>query len=121
MIIPIRCFTCGQVLASKYKKFQELMYSNNLVLSKKRDGSVVLESKDNTKSNQSSQVITMQDRKKALDQFMEKIDKKEIEFTYAERHKTPTNVEALILKQIGLKRYCCKRHLIGHVDILDKL
>ena len=25
MIIPIRCFTCGNVIASKYRKFQQLV------------------------------------------------------------------------------------------------
>ena len=27
----------------------------------------------------------------------------------------------ILEKELELKRYCCKRHLIGHVDILDKL
>ena len=31
------------------------------------------------------------------------------------------NVEALILNQIGLNRYCCRTHMIGHVQIIDKL
>ena len=26
-----------------------------------------------------------------------------------------------IFKQLNIKRYCCKRHLLGHVDILHKL
>ena len=31
------------------------------------------------------------------------------------------NVEALILNQVGLTRYCCRTHMIGHVQIIDKL
>ena len=31
------------------------------------------------------------------------------------------NVEAIILNQVGLSRYCCRTHIIGHVQIIDKL
>ena len=31
------------------------------------------------------------------------------------------NVEAIILNQVGLSRYCCRTHMIGHVQIIDKL
>ena len=30
-------------------------------------------------------------------------------------------IESMIMKQVGVTRYCCKRHLIGHVDILNIL
>tara|TARA_E500000178_G_scaffold312392_1_gene329037 strand:- start:346 stop:570 length:225 start_codon:yes stop_codon:yes gene_type:complete len=26
-----------------------------------------------------------------------------------------------IFQKIGIERYCCKRHLISHVDIIDKI
>lgn len=26
-----------------------------------------------------------------------------------------------ILDELGLNRYCCRRHMLGHVDIIDKL
>ena len=26
-----------------------------------------------------------------------------------------------IFKKLNIRRYCCKRHLLGHVDILHKL
>ena len=29
------------------------------------------------------------------------------------------NIE--IFEKIGIERYCCKRHLISHVDIIDKI
>ena len=32
MIIPIKCFTCGNVLASKHDKYLKLMNSKELVL-----------------------------------------------------------------------------------------
>lgn len=121
MIIPIRCFTCGQLLASKYKRFQELLYSDNLVLKKDTYGNEFLESTNNLKSFSQKNVITIKDRKKFVDMFLKTVNEKKHEFTFADRNKPPQNIEARILRQVGLKRYCCKRHFIGHVDILDKL
>lgn len=27
----------------------------------------------------------------------------------------------ILEKELGLKRYCCKRMILGHVDLLDKI
>jgi DNA-directed RNA polymerase I, II, and III subunit RPABC5 len=59
MIIPIRCFTCGKVIANKYKTYMALKRSD-----------------------------------------ME---------------------ESEILDTLGLPRYCCRRMMLGHVDLIDKL
>lgn len=59
MIIPIRCFTCGKVIADKWNEF------------KKRTSSG-------------------EDPKKVLD-------------------------------NLGIDRYCCRRMLISHVELLDDL
>ena len=58
MMIPIRCFTCGNVIGDKYSKFMEEV--NNGV-----------------------------DPKDALD-------------------------------RLGLKRYCCRRMILSHVNIIDQ-
>lgn len=68
MIIPIRCFTCGKVLASKWKKFSEKK--------KQQDDS----GKDNGL----------------------------FEGSYGE-----------IFNEIGITKICCKRHFLGHVDMID--
>jgi DNA-directed RNA polymerase subunit N (RpoN/RPB10) len=31
------------------------------------------------------------------------------------------NVESIILNQVGLSRYCCRSHMIGHVQVIDTL
>ena len=31
MIIPIKCFNCGQILASKYKRYQRLLNASKLI------------------------------------------------------------------------------------------
>lgn len=72
MIPPVRCFNCGKLIASKYKKYIEL-----------RD-------KDFKKNN----YVSNQD---------ENIDHEHI------------------FKELSIKRYCCKRMLLTHVNIIDEL
>jgi DNA-directed RNA polymerase subunit N (RpoN/RPB10) len=31
------------------------------------------------------------------------------------------NIEAILLNQLGLTRYCCRSHMISHIQLLDKL
>lgn len=61
MIIPIRCFTCGKMIADKWMYFVEA-------------------------TNEDKNV----DKKKLLD-------------------------------DMKLYRICCRRHIIGHVDLIDKI
>jgi len=76
MIIPIKCFTCGKVLANKYRYYQTKVRELKL-------------SKDIEIDN----IIYLTKR-----------------FT----EKTP---EGIILDELKLTRYCCRRHLLTHVDI----
>jgi len=79
MIIPIKCFTCGEVLADKYRYY--LQEVNRIKIENKSDtntGSVIYLSKD---------------------QNVEK---------------TP---EALVLDNLKLTKYCCRRHMLAHVDL----
>ncbi|KAF2863786.1 hypothetical protein K470DRAFT_225725 [Piedraia hortae CBS 480.64] len=64
MIIPIRCFSCGKVIADLYERYVELIGSSN-------DGEIL------------------------------------------------TDGDAM--DQIGLTRYCCRRMMLTHVDLIEKL
>ena len=59
MIIPIRCFTCGELLADKWEKFKERVTKGELA-------------------------------GKTLD-------------------------------DLGLKRYCCRRMILTHIEIIDDI
>lgn len=76
MIIPVKCFTCGQILADKYRYYQR----------KTR------EFKGN-KHKHNETVYLTQD--------------------YAEK-----TAEGKVLDDLGLKKMCCRRHMLTHVDIL---
>jgi DNA-directed RNA polymerase subunit N (RpoN/RPB10) len=73
MIIPIRCVTCGKVLADKWEYYVRKCK----------------EQKDNE---------TTMKEKFFFDQYTKEI-----------------------LDDLGLEKYCCRRHMIGHVDIIDHL
>jgi DNA-directed RNA polymerase I, II, and III subunit RPABC5 len=72
MIIPVRCFTCGKVLADKWKAYTE----------------------------------------KILE--LERDETKVIETTHSSFAK---NARGPILDELGITKICCRRHMLGHVDI----
>ena len=76
MIIPIKCFTCGKVLADKYRYF-----------------------------NQEVRKI-----KANNDMEIEKVIYLDIDNI----QKTP---EGEVLDRLNLTKYCCRRHLLTHVDL----
>ena len=60
MLIPVRCFTCGNVIGNKWEAYQKMIN---------------------------------------------------------EEHKTPKEA----LDALGLKRFCCRRMLLAHVDLIDRM
>ena len=76
MIIPIKCFTCGMVLADKYRFYTEEV------------------------------------RKRKLAKSMD-VDKV-LYLTKEFQDKTP---EGEVLDELNMKKMCCRRHFLTHVDI----
>jgi DNA-directed RNA polymerase I, II, and III subunit RPABC5 len=76
MIIPIKCFTCGNVLADKYRYYQRRVRELKIQKDMEIDNIIYL-----TKN------------------FI---------------NKTP---EGEVLDELHLIRYCCRRHILTHVDI----
>ncbi len=69
MIIPVRCFSCGRVIASDYVAFKN-----------KTD-------------------------------IIRKAENRE-----------PTSEEIQrIFEELGIKRYCCRRMIVSHVDLIDEV
>lgn len=87
MIIPVRCFTCGCVLADKYefyvRKCKEL---------------TALENKEREAGNK-----TASDSKN--------LDKQHFDKT----------VRQQVFEELGVERICCRRMLLGHVDLIDTI
>jgi DNA-directed RNA polymerase I, II, and III subunit RPABC5 len=78
MIIPIRCMSCGSVIADKW-----LYYVSEI---KKRRGSQMVE-----------------------DRF------------YMDGTQIPQTLEMELMKKLGMKRPCCRKHFLTHVDLMEKI
>jgi len=78
MIINIRCYTCGKVLADKWEYFQRESEKLEKELKEKNE--------------------TIKTNKYFTEPFKNKI-----------------------LDELELHKYCCRRHMLGHVDIIDNL
>jgi DNA-directed RNA polymerase subunit N (RpoN/RPB10) len=76
MLIPVKCFTCGMVLADKYRYYLE-----------------EVRKKKSTKEMEVAKVVYL---------------------TKDNKDKTP---EGEVMDELGLKKYCCRRHMLTHVDI----
>jgi hypothetical protein len=77
MIIPIKCFTCGFVIADKYRYYKTEVREKKL-------------------KNPDDNIKTV------------------LYLTKEFRDKT---IEGIVLDEIGIKRMCCRRHFLTHVDI----
>jgi len=40
---------------------------------------------------------------------------------YMDGKTAPATVEGKALDELGLKRYCCRKHMLTHVDLMDKI
>jgi len=81
MIIPVKCFTCGNVIGNKYRYYQSEVRKRKLA--------------------------------KSIGKDTTDIDK--VLYLTKEFHeKTP---EGEVLDELNLKKMCCRRHLLTHVDI----
>ena len=76
MIIPIKCFTCGTVIADKYRYYCE----------------------------------EVRKRKMIRNLHVDKV----IYLTTEYSQKTP---EGEVLDELNMKKMCCRRHFLTHVDI----
>ena len=40
---------------------------------------------------------------------------------YMDGKSVPETAELKVLEMLGLKRYCCRKHMLTHVDLIDKI
>lgn len=84
MLIPIRCFTCGKVIADKYDYY----------------------------------VKEMKKMEKKKEEVTGSLSKKKQQEEHELRNFDDIRTGP-ILDKLGLTRYCCRRHLIAQVDLME--
>lgn len=80
MIIPIRCYTCGKVIADLWEPYLKMVQEGY---------------NEDEKSVESESVIVKRERGQT--------------------------VECKALDTLGLKSYCCRRMVLAHVDLCEKI
>lgn len=91
MLIPIRCFTCGKVLADKYDFYVRKVEALKGERDHKKD-----KAKDTYKAKGKEKAATAP--------------------PYFDAVKTDG-----IMDSMGLTRYCCRRHMLGTVDMMETI
>mgnify|MGYP001330455501 FL=1 len=81
MIIPVRCFTCGNVLGDKWIPY----------------------------------ITTVQEEKNKVGQQLNG----DIDTTFLNLQNPEKSIEGKILDEMGLKKYCCRRHMISNVHLIS--
>lgn len=76
MIIPVKCVTCGAVLANKYRFYLERVRERRIAAN---------------------------------------MDDSKVLYLTSEFHEK--TFEGTVLDELGLKKICCRRHMLSHVDI----
>lgn len=79
MIIPIRCFTCGKVIANKWNGYKKMVKENKKKMGLPEEGTIL----------------------------------------QVESESMPETPEGKALNDLGLKRYCCRRMMLSHVDMIE--
>lgn len=98
MIIPIRCFTCGKVLADKWNFYKEKADAIDAQYEKHQLAKYDNLNRDEGRGGNNE----MKDDVKRYTN---------IEPTYKKD----------ILDSLGLNKMCCRRHMISHVDMMGKI
>lgn len=80
MIIPVKCFTCGKVLADKYRYYLEEVR-----------------------------------KRKLSDQQLDKVELDQV--LYLTKDNNEKTHEGHVMDELDMKRMCCRRHILTHVDI----
>jgi len=44
-----------------------------------------------------------------------------IKAIYMDGKSVPDTAENAVLNELGLRRYCCRKHMLTHVDLIDKI
>lgn len=83
MIIPVRCFTCGHVIADKWNYYVKRCKE----LEKEQQGGEQTDSND------------------------KQLDPQHFDKTIRQK----------VFEELGLERICCRRMLLGHVDLIDTI
>jgi DNA-directed RNA polymerase subunit N (RpoN/RPB10) len=105
MIIPVRCYTCGKVLADKYEYYKKELIRKKLAL------------KSESEKNKDIDDLNDQFSKKTNINNNNK-DPLMIDISIDDVKKT---IAGEIMDEIGLHRICCRKVMLTSIEIIDEI
>ena len=102
MIIPVRCMTCGKLLANKYEYYESELLRKKLALNSNIDTS------NNTGSNSGSNTGSNSSN---INPLIININALDIKKTIAGE----------ILDDLGLHRMCCRKVMLTSINIINEI
>lgn len=140
MIIPVRCFTCGKVVGNKWEQYLHLLqagYTERSARRRRGAGGVRRSGMRGTTTPAAAERGRRRvNERDGIDQWSGTLR----HALQAERCAStrfvaqsgvlclaclflplPPSVRSDSLNALGLKRYCCRRMLLAHVDLIEKL
>ncbi len=111
MIIPIRCYTCGKVLADKYEYYKKELIRKKLALkseSEKSNDMDELSAQFSKKTNNNTNNTNNTNNK---DPLMIDISVDDVKKTIAGE----------IMDELGLSRICCRKVILTSIEIIDEI
>lgn len=107
MLITVRCFTCGKVLADKYDYY--LSEVDKLMKSIAIGGAP--KEKDVAGPSTTTKKKTTKASAKVEEPGPSKVNIPHFNDVHT----------GAIMDKMGLTRYCCRRHMLGTVDMMDSI
>jgi DNA-directed RNA polymerase subunit N (RpoN/RPB10) len=92
MIIPVRCFTCGNVIADKELAYRDLVKS--------------------AKAASADAAISASEGLPFIQNVEDLLNKSEDEMK---------SIEGKVLDRLGVTKMCCRRHMLSSVDCLKDI
>ena len=120
MLIPIRCFTCGKIIADKYdyylKEVEKLQKENISGGGPKKKPDIAESSAQGMARAQAKAQAQQKekDKTKGKPEAVVESDSDNEEYKQFDALKTGE-----ILNKLGLHRYCCRRHMLATVDMME--
>ena len=108
MIIPVRCYTCGKVLADKYEYYKKELIRKKLAL---KSESEKINDMDELTAQFSKKTNNNSNNTNNKDPLMIDISVDDVKKTIAGE----------IMDELGLSRICCRKVILTSIEIIDEI
>ncbi len=108
MIIPVRCFTCGKVLADKWDFYKRRCaeLESGVQTGGKSGKALTGARKGDGQPGQPGEALT---------------GARKGDGQPGQPSAFETSGKGAVLDELGLTKVCCRRHMLGHVDLIESL